>query len=53
MEIHCYRFDDTSFRVLVLVNNETIYRVLIEAKSSFDAILIALRHLRIEGKLPE
>jgi hypothetical protein len=53
MEIHCYRLDDTGFRVFVIVKNETIFRGLVEASSSFEATKKVLMALHAEGKLPE
>ena len=53
MEIHCYRLDDTGFRVFVIVKNETIFRGLVEANSSLEATVKVLHVLHAEGKLPE
>jgi len=53
MELHCYRLDDTGFRVIIVYKNETIFRGLIEAQDFRTAINQALVQLAAQGKMPE
>lgn len=53
MEIHCYRLDDTGFRIFIIVKNETIFRGLVEAESSYAALRKVIDKLNEQKLLPE
>lgn len=53
MEIHCYRLNDTGFRIFIIGKNETIFRWLVEANSSYEALRKAIDKLNEQKLLPE